>query len=79
MCRMLSDAAALRMTTLRWTADERRRRGRPKETWGRTAKKDMRECGSTLETLSRRAAGRQQWRSFEEAFVCAAAGGHTED
>ena len=50
-----------------------------KKRGGGQRKKDMRECGSTLEKLSRRAAGRQQWRSLEEAFVCAAAWGHKED
>ena len=39
MCRM--SPGALPKTAFRWTADSKRRRGRPKETWRRTVEKEM--------------------------------------
>ncbi|KAI0215988.1 hypothetical protein LSAT2_031965, partial [Lamellibrachia satsuma] len=43
VCRM--SPGALPKTALRWTADGKGRRGRPKETWRRTVVKEMKECG----------------------------------
>ncbi|KAI0228948.1 putative uncharacterized transposon-derived protein F52C9.6 [Lamellibrachia satsuma] len=67
---------ALPKTALRWTADGKRRHGRPKETWRRTVEKEMTECGLTWNTITKWAADRQQWRSLVDA-LCAT--GHEED
>ena len=63
-------------TALRWTADGKRRRGRPKETWRRTVEKEMKECGLTWNTITKWAADRQQWHSLVDT-LCAT--GHEED
>ena len=68
VCRM--SPGALPKTALRWTADGKRRRRRPKETWRRTVEKEMKECGLTWNTIIKRAADRQQWRSLVDA-LCA--------
>ena len=48
-------------TAQRWTADSKRRRGRPKETWRRTVEKEMKECGLTWNTKwAAESADRQQ-------------------
>ena len=59
---------ALLKTALRWTADGKRRRGRPNEIWRRAVEKEMKECGLTWNT--KWAADRQQWRSLVDA-LCA--------
>ena len=74
VCRM--SPGALPKTALRWTADGKRRRGRPKETWRRTVEKEMKECGLTWNTITKWAADRQQWRYRVDA-LCAT--GHEED
>ena len=51
LCRM--SPGALLKTALRWTADGKRRRGRPKETWRRTVEKEMHECGLTWNTFTK--------------------------
>ena len=56
---------ALPKTALRWTADGKRRRGRPNETWRRTVEKEMKECA-----ITKWAADQQQWRSLVDA-LCA--------
>ena len=61
---------AMPKTALRWTADGKRRRGRPKETWRRTVEKEMKECGLTWNTITKWATDRQQWRSLVDA-LCA--------
>ena len=53
VCRM--SPGALPKTALRWTADGKRRRGRPEETWRRTVEKEMKECGLTWNTVTKRA------------------------
>ena len=63
-------------TALRWTADGKRRRGRPKETWRRTVEKDMKEGGLTFNTITKWAADRQQLRPLVDV-LCAT--GHEED
>ena len=50
-CRM--SPGALLKTALRWTADGKRRRGRPKETWRRTVEKEMQKCGLTWNTVTK--------------------------
>ena len=74
VCRM--SPGAMPKTALRWTADGKRRRGRPKETWRRTVEKEKKECGLTWNTITKWAADRQQWRSLVDA-LCAI--GHEED
>ena len=66
VCRM--PAGALARTALKWTADGKRRPGRPKETWRRTVERELKECGLTWETVGRKAAERQQWKSLVEAL-----------
>ena len=68
VCRMPPDA--LRRIALRWPPDGMRKRGRLKETWRRTMEKEIKACGLTWETITRQAAGRQQWRSLVNA-LCA--------
>ena len=53
---------------LRWTADGKRRRGRPRETWRRTMERELKDCGLTLDTVGKKAADRQQWKSLVEAL-----------
>ena len=67
VCRM--SPGALPKTALRWTADGKTRRGRPKETWRRTVEKEMKECGLTWNTITKWAADQQQWRSLVDAYV----------
>ena len=42
----------------------RRKRGRPKETWGKTVEKEMKEQGWTWGYLERCAADRPRWRAL---------------
>ena len=66
VCRMLP--VALPKTALRWTADGKRRRGRPKEIRRRTVEKEMKECSLTWNTITKWAADREQWRSIVDAL-----------
>ena len=66
VCRTLP--GALPKTALRWTADGKKRRGRPKETRRRTVEKEMKECSLTWNTITKWAADREQWRSLVDAL-----------
>ena len=55
---------------LRWTADGRRSRGRPKETWRRSIEREMRHHGLNWDTARHQAEDRKKWRSLVEA-LCA--------
>ena len=52
VCRMPPDA--LPRITIRWTPDGKRKIGRLNETWRRTMEKEMKACGLTWETITRR-------------------------
>ena len=66
VCRM--EKTALPQTAQRWTADGKRRRGRPKETWRRTVEREMKEQGLTWDKVNTMAQDRGQWRELVEAF-----------
>ena len=66
MCRM--ERSTPTRVALRWTAEGRRKRGRPKETWRRSVEKEMREKKLTWEKITSLAQDRGQWREFAEAF-----------
>lgn len=51
----------------RWTPQGRRNRGRPKETWRRTALKDLKSRSLSMETAPRVAADRARWKYLVDA------------
>jgi hypothetical protein len=53
---------------LHWTPEGKRKRGRPKNTWRRTAETEMRQLTHTWGTIHRLAQNRQEWRSFVAAL-----------
>ena len=53
-----------------WTADGKRKRGRPKTTWRRTAEKELKEIGYTWKTAEVKAKDRAEWRCCVDA-LCA--------
>ena len=67
VCRMSSSAPP--KTTLRWTPQGKRNRGRPKETWRRTVKKEMKDGsrgrGKQLnDRLKTEASGNPSWTPY---------------
>ena len=56
--------------SLKWTPEGKRKRGRPKTTWRRTAESEMKEMGQTWSELDRMAKDREQWRKLVLA-LCA--------
>ena len=48
---------------LRWTTEEKRKRGRPKTTWRRTIENEIKERGYTWGTIERKA-NREEWRKL---------------
>ena len=65
VCRM--SAGSLPRTALRWTPQGKRSKGRPKETWRRTAERDLKASGLNFETAPRAATDRDKWRSLASA------------
>jgi hypothetical protein len=59
---------AVPRVALRWTADGKRKRGRPKETWRRTVEREMKDQNLTWDKIARRASDRENWRTFVEAL-----------
>ena len=59
---------ALPRVALRWTPDDKQKRGRPKETWRRTVEREMGEQGWTWGYLERLSADRPQWRTLVAAL-----------
>ncbi|KAL9960878.1 hypothetical protein ACROYT_G034384 [Oculina patagonica] len=58
-------------TALRWTPDSgRRKKLRPRETWRRTIKAEMKTAGKTWKELEKAAMEREQWKSLVSA-LCA--------
>ena len=55
---------------MHWTADGKRKRGRPKETWRRSVKRDMKEKGWSWGEVVKLAKDKQQLRSLVTA-LCA--------
>jgi hypothetical protein len=52
-------------TALDWAPDGKRKRGRPKETWGRTVEKDRKQLGfNTWAEATRQAQDRSKWRGL---------------
>jgi len=54
--------SSLAKIALRWTTPGKRKYGRFKETWRRTVERELNEKRLTLETASRMAAYRDNWR-----------------
>ena len=61
---------AIVRTTLRWTPDGKRVRGRPKETWRRTVEREMKQHNLTWGKLEKTSRDRLQWRALVSA-LCA--------
>ena len=59
-----------------WTADGKRKRGRPKTTWRRTAESELKQIGLSWRTVETRAKDRTGWRDCVAA-LCAT--WHEED
>ena len=59
---------AVPRVSLRWTADGKRKRGRPKETWRRTVEREMKDQNLTWDKIARRASDRENLRTFVEAL-----------
>lgn len=59
---------ALPKTALHWTADGKRMRGCPKETWQKTVEKQMKDSGLSWKTIPKKAEDQQQWLSLVEAL-----------
>ncbi|KAH3792274.1 hypothetical protein DPMN_145765 [Dreissena polymorpha] len=58
---------SLRRVALRWTPQGKRNHGRPKETWRRTEKRELKNRGLTLQTAPATAADRSNWRCLAVA------------
>ncbi|GFR86170.1 hypothetical protein ElyMa_004193200 [Elysia marginata] len=52
-----------------WKPEGRRKRGRPKTTWGRTAEAEAATMGQSWGTLRTLAQDREKWRDFVAALV----------
>ena len=65
VCRMPSDS--IPRTALRWTADGKRKRGRPRETWRRSVEKELKAEGMSWESVTKLAQDRGGWRTRVEA------------
>ncbi|KAK3105137.1 hypothetical protein FSP39_017997 [Pinctada imbricata] len=59
-----------------WTSDGKRKRGRPKTTWRRTAESELKQIGLSWRTIETRAKDRTEWRDCIDA-LCAT--WHEED
>ena len=66
VCRM--DKAAIPKVAMCWTADGKRKRGRPKETWWCTVEKELKDHHLTWDTVTTRAQDRGKWREFLDAL-----------
>ena len=49
---------------LRWTAEGKRKRGRPNTTWRRTIENEIKERGYTWGTIDRKSNNREEWRKL---------------
>ena len=49
-------------TTLHWTPDRKRKRGRPRTTWRRTVESEIKAMPQSSGLLTRLAQDRQKWR-----------------
>lgn len=58
---------SLPRVALRWTPQGKRNRGQPKETWRRTALKDLKSRDLSMETAPRVAADRARWKYLVDA------------
>ena len=65
VCRMPSNSII--RTILRWTPHGERKKGRPKETWRRTAEEDLNIRWLSLDMATRAAADRVRWRNLAGA------------
>ena len=54
-------------TVIHWTPEGKRKRGRPMNTWCRTAEGEMRTLNHNWCTIQKLAQNRQEWRSFVAA------------
>ena len=61
---------------MRWTPDEKRKRGRPKEKWRQSMDREMKEKWWNLGDVGKTNGDKQQWRSMVKALF---ADTHEED
>ena len=54
---------------LRWTPEVKRKRGRPKSTWRRTAEAELQTLNLTWEQAARLPKDRQRWRSLLMSYA----------
>ncbi|KAL9985091.1 hypothetical protein ACROYT_G007455 [Oculina patagonica] len=63
-------STSISKVALRWTPEDKRKRGRQKSTWRRTAEAELQALNLTWEQASRLAKDRQEWRRLVNA-ICA--------
>ena len=63
------ESESITKTAIHWTAKGRRKGGRPKNTWRRTAESEMRGFNRSWNKIEKLAAkDRQQWKTFVAAL-----------
>lgn len=65
------DQSDITRESLFWTADGKRKRGRPKTTWRRTAESELKQLGWSWKEIEKKAKDRTGWRDCVAA-LCAA-------
>ena len=70
------ESTSISKVALRWTPEGKRKRGRPKSTWRRTAEAELQALNLTWGQASWLAKDRQEWRRLVDA-LCAT--GHLKD
>ena len=59
------DANRIPRSALGWfSAEGKRKKGRPRQTWRRTIEKDLREAGTTMQEATETATNRPEWRKL---------------
>jgi len=62
------DNESITKTALYWTPEGRRKCGRPKNTWRRTVKTELRGLNQSWNEIQQLAKDRQKWRNFVAAL-----------
>ena len=65
---MRREPQTITRTSLHWTPDGKRKRGRPRTTWRRTVESEMKTRQHSWGPLTRLAQDRQRWRDFVVAL-----------